>query len=337
MKTCLIYGQNGLDLDVTFNLKTFYSKLGFKVFFSDKLYNTNLLVVVRAVDQPLSLSKYTYSLIHVFDYVGWNYDSFIKSIDHSITFVFCSSEKNRRRLINNLHFPENHVFIAFPPVDVNLWVKKINNIKYEFIHIGNFKKIETNDEYQKHFAEALKFFNAHIWGKGWKFNNRNIHGKINLFSVSSVYSKSKHAFGLMYPFQRECTFSGRFWHAPLNGCLVFSEPGIYTKSIPGIVETNYKLSDIILKSSVHTNRNYIQEIAIKFWNKEYNKTLKLASYTLSNITFSDSYFRLYVLNILIINNLLKKYYHKIPLHLIKINFYLLFFLIKNLLNTSRRN
>ncbi len=56
MKTCLIYGHGGLDLDVTFNLLYFYKRLGFKTYFSEKLYDADLLVVVRAINKVLDLT-----------------------------------------------------------------------------------------------------------------------------------------------------------------------------------------------------------------------------------------------------------------------------------------
>jgi hypothetical protein len=125
MKTCLIYGHNGLDLDVVFYIRSFYRKLGFKVFFSDKLCDADLLVVVRAVDKPINIKPYNFLQVHVFDYGGWDYDAFINSINHNITYIFCTSELKRKRLINLLNFPTSHTYIALPPVDINIWSKKI--------------------------------------------------------------------------------------------------------------------------------------------------------------------------------------------------------------------
>jgi hypothetical protein len=288
MKTCLIYGHNGLDLDVTFNLVAFYKKLGFKTFFSGKLYDANLLVVVRAVDKPIDLSVFHYSLIHVFDYGGWNYDGFVNSIDHNKCYIFCTAESKRKRIIEQLHFPKDHIFVAFPPVETSLWIAKNKRVKYEFVHIGNYKPMTDNDPFKNFFLQAITKFKVNIWGIGWALSEKKIyHGKAGLFEVSSIYAQSRFACGLMYPFQRDVTFSGRFWHAPLNGCYLFSEPGLYTQLIPGVIETDYSIEQIRQYMLSCFNRNILQKTAIEFWKTQNNHLQSLISPTLVLMTQDD--------------------------------------------------
>jgi hypothetical protein len=280
MQTCLIFGHNGLDLDITLNLRYFYRSLGFKVFFSDKLHDADLLVVIRAVDAEIDISPYHFSLIHIYDYLGCDYDAFVNSIDHTITYIFCTSEVKRYRLIQQLHFPEKQIAVAFPPVNVKLWSKKIKKLQYKMVHIGNFKPITDEDPIKQVFNESIIYFNTNIWGMGWNIRRDLYHGRIGLFSVSAIYAKSKFAFGLMYPFQRDVTFSGRFWQAPLNGCYVFSEVGLYTSKFPGIIETDYSINDIEHKMAHHVDRFALQNEAIEFWLKHYQFTRSIVLPTL---------------------------------------------------------
>jgi hypothetical protein len=311
MKTCLIYGHNGLDLDVTLNLRSFYKRLGFRVFFSEKLYDADLLVVLRAVDDVIDIKPFHFSLVHVYDYGGWDYDAFVNTINHAITYIFCTSEVKKDRLIQQLHFPKKQVFVALPPVDVYLWSKKIEGVQYEMVHIGNFKPISNDDPIKQLFNEAIIHFKTNVWGMGWSIDEKFYHGKTGLFSVSSIYAKSKFAFGLMYPFQRDITFSGRFWQAPLNGCSVFSEVGLYTSKIPGVVETDYSIGDIERKIKSEVDRIELQKEANEFWTKQYATTLGLVVPTfvmLKDKGFNLNNFCKYVC--LSMNNILRLYYQK---------------------------
>lgn len=318
MKTCLIYGQNGLDLDVTLNLRSFYKKLGLKVFFSDKLHPADLLVVVRAVDKEINIEPFNYSLVHVYDYGGWDYDAFVQTIDHSKTFIFCTSEAKKERLIEKLNFPKKQVYIALPPVDTSLWSKAIKKIKYDFVHIGNFKPIVDEDIFKLRFNKAISYFRSNLWGLGWKSNEEVYHGKAGLFEVSKIYAQSKFSFGLMYPFQREVTFSGRFWQAPLNGCFLFSEPGLYSQKIPGVIETDYTIKDINNKLNQMTSSLELQQKAKQFWENQSNITLSYVKPTFKLLEKNNfkivkylSFIKLSVINIL------KVYYQKLLLFKLK--------------------
>lgn len=281
-KTCLIYGHNGLDLDVTINLVSYYSDLGFNVFFSERLYDADLLVVLRAVDKEINLDSFNFFLIHVFDYGGWGFDKFIKSINHEISYIFTTSEDKRSGIIEKCNFPDQNIFVAFPPVIIDLWKLSPKKIKFECVHIGNFKPITENDEVKVRFDKAILTNKIHVWGLGWNdlLSKEFYHGKIGLFNVSSIYSKSKVALGLMYPFQRNVTFSGRFWHAPLNGCHLLSEKGLYTNDIPGLIETDYTPKDLAEKlNKISYDRLSLIEAASKYWTeqKQYTKALMLPS------------------------------------------------------------
>jgi len=287
MKTCLIYGHNGLDLDVTFNLVAFYKKAGLSVFYARELHDADVLVVLRAVDSPIDLSPFNFGVIHIFDYGGWDYNTFIGSIDHSKTYIFCTSGEKRNRIIHHTSFPENRIFVGFPPVATRLWMADLKKNEYQFVHIGNYKPIKEPDRYKENFNKAVIDQKVNVWGLDWTgiISKDLYHGKAGQFSVSGIYAKSAWGLGLMYPFQRDVTFSGRFWHAPLNGCQLLSEPGVCTKNIPGVIETDYSAEDLHRKLKVASpGKEEVRKKALAFWNAENEKIEKLVRAALSNIT-----------------------------------------------------
>jgi hypothetical protein len=314
MKICLIFGHDGgLDLDITLNLVSFYKKLGFKTIYSTKLYNADLLVVLRAIDKSIDLSTYYYQMIHVFDYVGWDYDRFLASIDHQITYIFCTAEKKRQSIIEKCRFPENHIFVVFPPVETSLWIAKEQNRKYDFVHIGNHKfSVSTDsDPVKAKFDKILQTLNVDVWGRRWNdiVKKELCHGEIELFNVPKIYAQSKIALGLMYPFQRDVTYSGRFWLAPLNGCFLISEQGLYTREIPGIIESNYTFLDIKNKINAELDKTELKEVAKKYWDKQYEKTLACVKPTLTFIQTKTGNGNRYMLYLFVLSiRLLKRCY-----------------------------
>ena len=315
MKTCLIYGHNGLDLDVTMNLRSFYKSLGFKVFFSDRLYKADLLVVLRAVDKSINLEPFNFSVIHIFDYGGWDYDNFITSIDYTKTYIYCTSSSKRIKIIETTGFPEQQIFVTLPPVDIDLWTSKAKSKIFDFIHIGNFKPYTDDDLIRSKFINAVHQFKANIWGLGWTLKNLSkglYHGKLGLFNVSKVYSKAKFSFGLMYPFQRNVTFSGRFWHAPLNGCYVFSEIGYYTNIMPGVIETDYSIEDIKSKIVVTEDILLLKQKAVIFWTNQNIQTKVVIMPSLERIKTNINFIK--VANYILIStfNKLRIIYQYLP-------------------------
>ena len=310
MKTCLIFGLNCLDFDVVLNVEAFYKHLGFKVFFSNKLYEADLLVVVRA-STPIDLSPYHFQLIHVFDYEGGEIDAFVSSTDYQKTYICTSSETHRQRIIHKTGFPANQIFKAFPPVETKIWMEKNKKISYDLVHIGHFKLNE--DTIRTKLVEIIQTLNVDVWGERWEHiaPKKYYHGKLGLFNVSKIYAKSKYALGLMLPHQRNETYSGRFWHAPLNGCYILSEPGLYTKEIPGIIETDHSLSDVSLKISKNTDREALKKEAEQYWKIQSNITLSCLQPSFVLINKKENMIKKLILYYKISRvNMLKKIYQR---------------------------
>lgn len=286
MKTCLIYSPDGVDLDNAVNLIRFYKRLGFNTFFSDELFDADVLALVRARNAPVNVEGCNFSLIHIYDYVGWDYDEAIRSFDYSKTYIYCTSEEKRERIIKEVGFPEDHIHLAFTPVEIPLWSRKVKPVKYDVIHVGNYKPVPGGDKMQDRFINIIDKYKVHLWGARWKgiISDDNYHGRKRLFGVPRIYARSKFALGLMYPYQREVTFSNRFWIASLCGCPVISEKGLYTTKLPGVVETDYTDADYerIIRE-VEIDRAALREEALLFWEKENAKTLSYLKPTLSLI------------------------------------------------------
>ena len=308
MKTCLIFGHNGLDMDVVLNVRSLYKDLGYFTVYDTKLVNASILVILRAVDSPIyNFDKYNFQQVHIYDYGGWNYDECIKSINHKNIFIFTTSLTHKQHLSEDLNFPKEKIFISLPPVDTKLWIKPKSDPKFDLIHIGNCKFKVVDDLFQTRFNTYIYCNNIPIWGQNWEKINVKSKGAAGLFAVSKIYSKSRFALGIMVPFQRDVTFSGRFWHATLNGCYLISEPGLYTAIIPGVIESDF--TDESIKKILDDNNKYNQDIlrrtAKEFWNNEYKKIQEKLSQILPQTNTLEKSWRNYLI---LFNNILKEFY-----------------------------
>lgn len=314
MKTCQIYGHNGFDLCVTFNLVKFYQKLGFKTFFSEKIYEVDLLIVIRPTNRPFDLSKYHIPAIHIYDYVGNDFDNFADNLNKKIVYIFTTTDTKRQRIISNMNILPENVFVALPPVDIDMWVYKSNSIKKseKLVHIGNYKPVTDEDLYRTNFFEYIKNNVVDVWGLNWNndFVGGKYKGKSSLFNVSKVYANTKVALGFMYPFQRDVTFSSRFWQTTLNGCYLLSEPSVFSQIIPGIIQTNFEIEDV--KNAINNipNDKDLKKIAIDFWTSENTKINVIVQGIVKQTNNINSISIFKYLKLLIINTL-RYWYQKI--------------------------
>jgi len=292
MKTCFIYSDLVLDLEIALNLEAFYKRLGFTTCFCrDRIRDADLLVILRPVNRPLDFSGYHHNVIHIYDYEGKDINIFMRSsIDYKKTYIFCMSEKQKNRITDKAGFPANQVFVVLLPVEIPLWVSKLKDIKYELVHIGNHKPIRADEDLiSQRFHEAVTSLKADVWGAEWEgfIGGGRYHGKAGRFEAQPIYARSRFALGLMYPFQRELTFSSRFWQAPLNGCQLLSESGLYTRTFPGIIETDYSVPDLKEKLQRVTDREALRARARRFWEEQNKLTLSYVKPTLESIKERD--------------------------------------------------
>jgi hypothetical protein len=273
MGHCLIYGHDGFDLDVLYNLRALYRDLGFTVSFSNQLRKADLLVVQRCPNAALDVSGY--ETVHVYDYVGNDISLFLESLVDAIgVSVFSSSSARVDEHLLNTPGLAGMIFDVLPPVSSEIWAVPLADVQYPIVHIGNYKPVYSTgeDAYSRGLMRAVNTRATHVWGAGWTAPGATLHGKLNVFKVSGTYARAQVALGMMYPFQRETTFSGRFWQAPLNGCLLLSEPSLYSKSFPGVLQTDYSNEDISGQTAIRHDRQELQVAAKLFWDEKYEDT-----------------------------------------------------------------
>jgi hypothetical protein len=273
--TAVIVGSDGFDNDILMNLSSFYRELGYRTVYSRRPIPADILVIHRPPNFELDIGGSR--LVHVWDYVGNEVSNFARSIPSDINVVWFASSRTRADVIRETSSGSGvDVRSALPPVDVRLWARKIRkNPTLKSVHIGNFKPsyLLPDDTYSKYFLDFIVREKTTVWGMGWKnyIEGPNDRNRIGLSKVSSVYRNSSVALGMMYPFQRRTTLSGRFWHAPLNGCILLSEPSLYAGTVPGVLVFDYSNSD--LPSACLESRKRIQQDAVQYWSACFNTLL----------------------------------------------------------------
>lgn len=136
------------------------------------------------------------------------------------------------------------------------------------IHISNYKPI-GDDHYQQSLIKLIQSGDVRVFGGKWdslKIQAR----KLSYYSANSLLAKSLVCFGLMYPYQRGTSLSGRMWQAPINGCVVLSEKGTNIFSVPGVIEVE---SFDNQSSKQHYHPRLLAAKASEFWTL---KTYQLA-------------------------------------------------------------
>jgi hypothetical protein len=211
----LIYGHDGFDLDVLMNLLDTYRRLGFLVAYSNHLAPADLLVIQTPFDVALDLSTYTF--IHIFDYVGLSISGLLESIPTGVdAHVFTSSTSRMDSLRSGpTSIPTDNIQNAFIPVDLKRFSGLPRKRKHGMVHIGNFKPYyaEQIDKYATNFLQVIGEFDVDVWGsKTWEtfIRKESFRGRAMLREVAPIYATSDFALGMMYPFQRGVTYSGRF-------------------------------------------------------------------------------------------------------------------------------
>lgn len=97
-------------------------------------------------------------------------------------------------------------------------------------------------------------------------------------SANLRLSKSLVCYGLMYPYQRGKSLSGRMWQAPIQGCIVISEKNTNFLGSPGVIEVeDYEnLPSIDLQSP-----DVLAFQAAEFWLNQTNGLARSLNLTLN--------------------------------------------------------
>lgn len=274
--TAVIYGQDGFDLDVVANLRAFYSRLGYSVVASRTLIPSDVLVVHRPRDVAFPGFR-DFGALHVYDYVGGSVSAMIDSVAdvQSVAVVVPSG----RRAAEWRERGRN-VIVAPLPVIADLWeVPPVSTDTVSAVHVGNFKAsyLDGSDARALGFVNSVTSGRVEVWGRGWggRIPEANWHGPAKLSRVSRLYASTPVALGMMYPFQRGETYSGRFWQAPLSGARLLSEVGAPGFDFPGVrtYESASELEELLNRVPSLAERSELRRRASQYWRE---KTDKLA-------------------------------------------------------------
>jgi hypothetical protein len=262
MKLVLLYSTDGFDLDVLENQKDLYTSIGYKVIWGSRLIQCDLIVVLRCeMNDVISIPKSTPVLF--LDYSGQDVLTVYNNTDGKYKYCITSQK---------YYHDAKTIFFGHPYVSIDRYSLPLSELRYDYVHIGNYKKGRWIDVLQVSFIRYCKDVGCHVWGKGWTeedLSRLNYYGALRPEKVSEIYSSSKIALGVKHNFQIGKSISGRYWHAPLNGCLLLVEDEYLVGEIPGIY--------LYTNSECSISREEIQAEARVFWNKsnELQKELSL--------------------------------------------------------------
>lgn len=285
--TCSILSFDYQDFDVYLNTRLFYRLAGFRVQTSLSYSSLDLLVILRGIP-PHPAPEFS-GVLHVFDYVRE------LSVDYSLYFPN-ASEIIYISLSSPAHLrPSDRYVYGYVPVFPAIWLHPRASITIDSppVHIANYKPM-NDDPYQKQLITLIQNRCVNVFGAKWERTNIKAM-PLSYLSANSLLSKSSICFGLMYPYQRGKSLSGRMWQAPIQGCLVISEAATNIFDCPGIIEATHFSSGLFLSNP----KPLILSLqASNFWS---NKTLILAddlklSLDLGRLPFEVFYSRVLLLH-----------------------------------------
>jgi len=240
---CRIVSSEYLDKDVYLNIRAFYRAAGYRLipptprFDGASVRQADLLVVLRG-DNGSDLQDFR-GPIHVYDYVkeyvvDWarrypaaahiTVVALAASSCHPAVESHCSSDDSPR--VSRVD--------AYLPVIPALWMRPWPGKGQQPVHISNFKRM-GDDAYQNDLLALIRAGVVRAFGANWQLAGVKAH-PLSYRQANRLMAASACCFGLMWPYQRGRTLSGRMWQAPLNGCFVLSEKGTDILGCPGVLE-----------------------------------------------------------------------------------------------------
>lgn len=121
---------------------------------------------------------------------------------------------------------------AYLPVIPALWQLPWQRKDRLPLHLSNYKRM-AGDRYQSQLLEQIQAGSVAVYGSNWQLVGVATH-PLSYWQANRRLARSARCFGLMWPYQRGRTLSGRMWQAPLQGCFVLSEAGTDPLGVPGV-------------------------------------------------------------------------------------------------------
>ncbi|MCT0208503.1 hypothetical protein [Synechococcus sp. CS-1332] len=246
------------DLDVIWNVRLFYMAAGYSLIREWVDSELELLVILRG-DPGLSHQGYD-GAVHVYDYV--------KEIQVDWRSRFPQAREIRLiSLFRPNSLPEGTRWVqGYLPVVPEFWQQRpFRKRAGRPLHIANFKPM-GDDPYQQDLAHLARRGLVEVHGRHWDRIGLSTHG-LSYLEANRLLAGAYCCYGLMYPYQRGTTLSGRMWQAPLHGCLVISEEGTNPLGLPGLLEVQRFAPDTLLSVASIRTCWQIQREATRYWHE----------------------------------------------------------------------
>lgn len=271
---CHVLSYDYLDFDVFLNIYVFYRLAGYRILRNIDPLRSGLVVLLRGIP-PRIYPDFT-GVVHVYDYVKEylvDYASYFPSAS-TIYLVSVSISPEIASSGSYTYIP------GYLPIIPQIWTT--NNYQKKSIlsplHISNYKPMGF-DFFQQQLIQLARLGMVKIYGAKW--DKVDIQASIlSYFSANRLLAKASHCYGLMYPYQRGSSLSGRMWQAPLHGCCVLSEPRTNIFDCPGV----YEVDDYLQAARrLPTYGPLLARHARDYWM---NKTLCLAAELNMSLSFN---------------------------------------------------
>lgn len=259
--TCCIMSYDFLDLDVWLNTRLFYQAAGYRVITNQMRMEADLLVVLRG--DPKEPVRGYRGPVHVYDYV--------KRQDFDWTFEYPDASQITLISLTLPQHAGNVVFVeGFVPVFPQIWQRTGEQKSNQPVHVANYKPM-PEDGYQQQLASLARTGKIKVFGGNWEKLGLRTQS-LSYWDANRLLARSLLCYGLMYPYQRGITLSGRMWQAPLQGCHVVTESGTNQIGCPGLLETESYDPEVFWPTPSPADAAALAQGAATFWSDQ-TKTL----------------------------------------------------------------
>ena len=234
---CQIVSSDYLDKDVYLNIRCFYLAAGYRLIPASRPNpEADLLVVLRGDNG--SEQRDFRGEIHIYDYVkeylvDWQ-NRYPVASRLVVVSLAASSLQPAVATAGAYGKPAITAVDAYLPVIPALWSSAWRSKQRKPLHISNFKRM-GDDAYQQDLLALIRSGAVQAFGSKWDLVGVRTH-PLSYLQANRVLAAAASCFGLMWPYQRGRTLSGRMWQAPLNGCFVLTETGTDILGCPGVIE-----------------------------------------------------------------------------------------------------
>ncbi len=238
------------------NVRLFYLAAGYSLLREWDDSDPQLLVILRG-DPGLSHKDYG-GTVHVYDYVKELQVDWRSRFPHAREIRLIS-------LLRPAVLPEGVRWVqGYLPVIPEFWQQPpFRKRAGRPLHIANFKPM-GDDPYQQDLAHLARRGLVEVHGRHWDRLGLRTNG-LSYLEANRRLAGAYCCYGLMYPYQRGTTLSGRMWQAPLHGCLVISEKGTNPFGLPGLLEVDRFAPDTLMSVASIRECWQVRIEATRFW------------------------------------------------------------------------